>query len=114
MTDDATMIRHVAGNIAPELLAAFGEPDFEPVTVTIADMVTVCMDARYQVVDVSLHHRGTGSHQRGGGSDDEGQVERALREAFNEALRQVMQRNAVRLAALIGQDAPRKPPAPAV
>jgi hypothetical protein len=94
MTDDAAMRRPAAASVSPEqLLAVFREPRFEPVTVTIADLVTVRMDARYQVVEVALH----------GPSDESGQVEAALREAFNEAVRQVMERNAARLSTLMAK-----------
>jgi hypothetical protein len=74
VTDDTTMGRHTAASISPELLAAFREPGFEPLTVTIAGLVTVRMDARYQVVEMLLHHRNAESAQ----------VQVALKEAFNE------------------------------
>jgi DNA-binding protein YbaB len=72
----------------------FAEPGFEPVTVTIADLVTVRMDARFEVVEVSLPGRDVEPRQ----------VEAALREAFNVALRQVTQRNAARLSELTARD----------
>ena len=113
MTDDVTTSRHTTANVSPELLATFGEPGFEPVAVTIADLVTVRMDARYQVVEVSLHHYNVGSDQGGGKAEGGGQVEAALREAFNEAVRQVMERNAARLSALLAQGSSERPSASA-
>jgi DNA-binding protein YbaB len=113
MTDDAAMSRPAAANVSPELLAAFSEPGFEPVTVTIADLVTVRMDARYQVVEVALHRRNDKSGQSGGSAERNGQIEAALREAFNEAVRQVMERNAARLSALMAQGSSGNPPASA-
>jgi DNA-binding protein YbaB len=110
MMDDTTPDPPAAGTISPELLAQFGESDFEPVSVTIADLVTVRMDARYQVVEVTLHRSGDGG---GGGAERDSQLETALREAFNEALRQVMGRNAARLSALMAQGSSEKPPASA-
>ena len=80
--------------MTPELLALFAEPGFEPVTVTIAGLVTVRMDARFQVLEVSLQGRDVEPRR----------VEAALREAFNEALRQVTQRNATRLTELTARD----------
>jgi DNA-binding protein YbaB len=103
MTDDAAGSGPAAANISPELLAAFREPGFEPVAVTIADLVTVRMDARYQVVEVALHRSDDESGRGGGRAEGGGQVEAALREAFNEAVRQVMERNAARLSALMAQ-----------
>lgn len=107
------MTNDTIARVSPELLAAFREPGFEPVTVTIADLVTLRMDARYQVVEVALHRRNDESDQSGGCAERDGQVETALREAFNEALRQVMKRNAVRLSALMAQDSLGNPPASA-
>ena len=113
MTDDTTMGRHTAANVTPELLAAFRETGFEPVTVTIADLVTVRMDAQYQVVEVALHRPNDESGQCGDKAKSSGQVEVALREAFNEAVRQVMERNAARLSELMAQGSSEKPPASA-
>lgn len=112
MTEDAAKSRPAAANVSPELLAAFSEPGFEPVSVTIADLVTVRMDARYQVVEVALHRRNDESGQSGS-AERNGQLEAALREAFNEAVRQVMERNAAHLSALMAQGSSAKPPASA-
>ena len=89
-------------HVSPEVLAMFAETGFEPVSVTIAGLVTIRMDARFQVVEVSVQDRGA----------ERKQVEVALREAFNEALRQVAQRNSDRLSELMrteGKDAPAAP-----
>ena len=109
MTDDAATSRPRPASTSPELLAAFQESGFEPVTVTIADLVTVHMDARYQVLEVALRRLDKASSE-GGGLVDESQVEAALREAFNEALRQVMEHNAAHLTALL-QGPKMRPPA---
>ena len=113
MTDDKSMSRHTVGNISPELLGIFAEPGFQPVTVTIADLATVSMDARYQVLEVTLHQRNTEIAQGGGGAEEISQVEAALKEAFNEAMRQVMERNAARLSELLAQGSSDKPSPPA-
>jgi hypothetical protein len=89
-------------------LASFGEATFEPVTVSIADLVTVRMDAQYQVVDVVLHDREGGDPAHVGG-DDRPQLAIALREAFNEASRLVMERNAACLSDLLHKP-PSEPP----
>lgn len=112
MSDDATTNKPTAAKVSPELLATFAEPGFEPVTVTVADLVTVRMDARYQVVEVALH--GNVESGEGGGPTEAGsQVEAALRDAFNQALRQVMEHNAARLSTLLAQDSSEEPPASA-
>ena len=95
----------MAANITPELLAMFSEPGFDPVVVTIGGLATVRMDARYQVVEVLLH-RPNEEDQAEGGS-----LELALKEAFNEASRRVMELNAARLSALMAQSSSEKPPA---
>jgi DNA-binding protein YbaB len=112
MSDDVTTNKPTAAKVSPELLATFAEPGFEPVTVTVADLVTVRMDARYQVVEVSLH--GSAESGEGGDPTEAGsQVEAALKEAFNQAVRQVMERNAARLSALMAQGSSEEPPASA-
>jgi hypothetical protein len=98
----------VAANITPELLAMFSEPGFDPVAVTIGGLATVRMDARYQVVEVLLHRPNAGEDQA-----EAGQLELALKEAFNEASRRVMELNAARLSALMAQSSSEKPPASA-
>jgi hypothetical protein len=78
-------------HVPPEVLANFAEAGFEPISVTIAGLATVRMDAGFQVVEVLLEDRGA----------ERKQVEVALREAFNEALGQVIQRNTARLSELM-------------
>jgi DNA-binding protein YbaB len=101
MADDTTLNSQPSLIPSPELLAAFREPGFEPVSVTIADLVSLTMDARYQVVEVSLHRRDIEGGTEAGRGDAAGLLEVALREAFNEALRQVMERNAAHLSSLL-------------
>ena len=103
MADDATLNSQPSLAPSPELLAAFREPGFEPVSVTIADLVSVTMDARYQVVEVSLHRHDIERETEAGRDDAVGPLQAALREAFNEALRQVMERNAAHLSSLLAR-----------
>jgi len=81
--------------VSPALIAVFAEPGFDPVEVDMADLVTVRMDGNYQVLKVSLR-RATDQKP-----DTNRQLELALAEAFNEAVRQVMHRNAERLTSLL-------------
>jgi hypothetical protein len=92
LKENSTMTRDP--QLSPELLTTFAEPGFDPVSVTIADLVTVRMDAHFHVVEVSVKNRGA----------ENAQIEAALREAFNEALRQVTQRNAERLSELMARE----------
>lgn len=89
--------------ISPELLAAFAEPGFEPVTFTIADLVTIRMDAQYEVIEVKLQ----GKHS----AQAPDQLEIALKEAFNHALRRVSERNADRLSELMARARENEPAA---
>jgi DNA-binding protein YbaB len=64
----------------------------------VGDLVTVRMDGNYRVLEVALRR----GHPADGPSTQ--QLATALVEAFNEAVRQVMERNAERLAALMAAD----------
>jgi DNA-binding protein YbaB len=88
----------VNGDLSPELLAAFAEPAFDPVAVEVGELVTLRMDGNYRVLEVALRR----DHPADGPSTQ--RLEIALVEAFNEAVRQVMERNAERLAALMAAD----------
>jgi DNA-binding protein YbaB len=89
-------------HVSPEVLAMFAESGFDPISVAVAGLATVRMDARFQVVEVSLEDRAA----------ERKQVEVALREAFNEALRQVARRNSARLSELMTTEGKDDPAAP--
>jgi len=93
MNDDTCNPRLAAASIPPARLAEFGRVDFDPVTVEADGLAGVCMDARFQVLEVLLPGLDAGH--------EPGRVATALKDAFNEAMQQVMQRHAARLEALV-------------
>ncbi len=109
MNIDAARSWQAGAGISPELLAAFGEPGFESVSVTQDELVTVRMDTRYQVVEVTLH--GGKDAGDGGRAEQSGRLETAIKDAVNAALRQVMERNAAHLAGVLAHGPPTRLPA---
>jgi DNA-binding protein YbaB len=89
------------GELSPERLASFAKEQMAPVIGASSDLVEIEMDSGYQVVDVRIRVTGLAE------ADDVRRVESALVEAFNDAVQQMLRRNAERFAAL--QDRPEAP-----
>jgi DNA-binding protein YbaB len=76
--------------IREDMRRFFAEEGHSPIEVTVADIVTIKMSARFRVDSVAI--RGVGIDP-----DELSRLEQALVEAINQAIEEVTRRNAERL-----------------
>jgi hypothetical protein len=81
--------------VREEMLRFFAEDSYPPIEVSEADVVSVTMDARFQVRTVSLYGMQS--------SEDVARLEQAIVVAMNKAIGEVTRRNAERLALALAQ-----------
>jgi hypothetical protein len=82
--------------VREEMLRFFADDGYPPVEVSQADLVSVVMDARFQVRAISLYGVKLGP-------DETVRLEQALVTAINQAIGEVTTRNAERLTRALGQ-----------
>lgn len=81
--------------VRDEMLRFFAEDDRPPIEVSESGLVTVTMDARFQVRAVSLYGAWAGAEAR--------VLEGAIVVAINKAIAEVTRRNAERLSLAVAQ-----------